>query len=305
MSKTKLQLDNPDYIEQYATITPTAWKVPQADGSGKLSDSWLNTKVTSQNIKEFLAGENLTAGESVYLSDAHIIQNSSDQTDYQKTMWKAQTFLTSATATAIKKIRLNLPTTGTGATVSIRAVSSSVPTGSDIESKTATITTSFGNIREFAFSTPVTVSPNTTYAIVFRTSGDSYAIREQDDGNVYANGNYASSSNGGSTWTATANRDLWFEVIDDTPFKIYKTNATSNDRLANNFIGIVNTTTSINNNCPVAVFGISSIFSSLTVGKTYFLSDTPGAISTTAGSQSRKIGLAVSDTELLIIHDNP
>jgi hypothetical protein len=52
----------------------------------------------------------------------------------------------------------------------------------------------------------------------------------------------------------------------------------------------------------VVVDGILDGFSGLTPGATYYLSNTAGAISTSAGGTSIKVGKAISPTQLLIIH---
>lgn len=49
--------------------------------------------------------------------------------------------------------------------------------------------------------------------------------------------------------------------------------------------------------------GVVSGFSGLIVGRTYYLSNTGGAISITAGSNSRKVGVAITTTDLLITNN--
>ena len=50
----------------------------------------------------------------------------------------------------------------------------------------------------------------------------------------------------------------------------------------------------------IATSGIASGFSGLTPGLQYFLSNTPGAISLSTGTNSRKVGIAISTTQLAI-----
>lgn len=50
--------------------------------------------------------------------------------------------------------------------------------------------------------------------------------------------------------------------------------------------------------------GVVTGLSGLTAGAIYYLSNTVGAISTTAGTVTKKIGRALSATTLLIINDN-
>lgn len=110
----------------------------------------------------------------------------------------------------------------------------------------------------------------------------------------------ATRSNNSSTfymWVAT------YTGADQFTKLLYKANSTNNDYLANNFIGIAAETKTTGQTCLVDLL-VSNQFTFLQPGATYYLSNTAGAISTSAGSQSRKIGLALSQTELLLKHDN-
>ena len=50
----------------------------------------------------------------------------------------------------------------------------------------------------------------------------------------------------------------------------------------------------------VEISGVSVSLSGLTTGSQYYLSDTLGTVATSAGSNSRKVGIAVSATQMLI-----
>jgi len=50
----------------------------------------------------------------------------------------------------------------------------------------------------------------------------------------------------------------------------------------------------------MVVGGLLSGFSSLTPGTQYYLANTAGTISTSAGSNTRKVGIAIDSTHLLI-----
>ena len=71
-----------------------------------------------------------------------------------------------------------------------------------------------------------------------------------------------------------------------------------------NFIGFVNTTVAAGTSVVVTLGNIANTLSGLTVNSTYYLSDTAGAISTSAGTNSKKVGMAISATEILIKQDN-
>jgi len=94
------------------------------------------------------------------------------------------------------------------------------------------------------------------------------------------------------------------EELNTEAGKIYKADASFNNEFANNFIGFATESVSSTESCLVNIGGLDDSQTGLTVGVTYYLSNTSGAIATSAGSQSRKVGLAVSASELLIKHDN-
>ena len=70
------------------------------------------------------------------------------------------------------------------------------------------------------------------------------------------------------------------------------------------FIGFAGQTATSGNTLPVNFIGAKTGLSSLSLNSTYFLSNTAGAISTTAGSNSKKVGVAIGSTTLLIKNDN-
>jgi len=321
MSKTKLQLDNPDYIEQYATITPTAWKVPQADGSGKLDDGWLNK---TQLNGDFVAGENITAGNTVIVASGNGSTNTQSYDTSSGsalliygTNWGAQIFTAGVDDLYINSVTLKLKRGITSnsdvMTVSIRATDGTNPTGSDLVSVTflrSSLTTSLVNYT-YTFSTPVRISGGAKYAIVLSNPSGTFGAEEiqwgMDTGSSSFAGGYASRSiDGGNSWTELPDSDFSFavELQQLTGGRVYKTCAIYDNQLANNTIGIAQSSVTTGQSVNIVFGGIDTTNNSLTVGKTYFLSDTPGAIGTSPGSRSRKIGIAVSDTELLIKHDN-
>ena len=126
-------------------------------------------------------------------------------------IWGAQTFQHTAAYT-ITYVELKMHRSGSGGnvTVSIRAVDgSNHPTGGDLAVSNAvdcsSITTSTaGEWVTFTFTTSYSLAADTTYAIVAR--GDSVianAVRWEVDTSSpsYANGNFVTSSDSGSSWT--------------------------------------------------------------------------------------------------------
>lgn len=267
-----------------------------------------------QSTVYLTAGEALTDGNAVMIGTGTqtytgVTQAVSDTDISSSTDWWGQTFLTSSRTVGIKSLTFGIKNTG-GSTdnyeVSIRTASGNVPTGSDIgvTATTAVINGVDGDVT-FTFATPIAVSPSTTYAIVLRkTSGTSGSGPKYKNSNVYANGNYATSANSGSSWTADTNKDFRFSTTDvyTNAGQIYKATALANNEFVNGFIGFVVGSFSAGQTATILIVGQTTNLSGLTVGSAYYLSDTLGAISTSAGSMSKKIGIALSATSLLILN---
>lgn len=84
--------------------------------------------------------------------------------------------------------------------------------------------------------------------------------------------------------------------------RVYKTDA----RLAitvNSYIGFFKSSVSSGAAVNVEIAGLDANQSGLTPGTQYYLSDTPGALASSAGTVSRKAGIAVSSTEVLITNN--
>jgi len=106
-------------------------------------------------------------------------------------------------------------------TVRIETNNAGVPSGTLANAGlTATIpaftTTSFDWVT-VTFATPISLSAATTYWIVFKTAAaandNSYYIGSDGSSPTYASGTAASSTNGGSTWSADSAKDLMFRVL--------------------------------------------------------------------------------------------
>lgn len=138
-------------------------------------------------------------------------------------LWSGQTFTPDesydVTKIAIRGKRVNSPT-GT-VTCAVYATSGSLPTGLPIGSvalATTEFSTDYGWV-DFAFSTPISLSASVEYAIVvYCSQGDpsDYVAWEGDTGDIYPSGQYCSSLNAGSSWTAYPNQDAGFRVYADT-----------------------------------------------------------------------------------------
>lgn len=284
----------------------------------------LNTVVSAikngSRIETLVAGENLTAGQAVIIGNgtgtaAEILQGTENQ--HYELLWPErrviQSFTTNSNTDKVYAVRVFTAYQNNPVNCICElylADANDRPTGSILGTQTLS-SVLVNDWSVFTFSSPVTVNPSTKYVVSFRSSNANGSnvniIHYYSTSSLYSGGKSQSSTDSGSNWS-DLNYDLAFDI--DTYYdwvdsgKVYLTSATSNNVFANNFIGFVIGTVNAGDTCLVKVSGVSDVHSGLIAGSTYFLSNTYGAISTSAGSQSRKIGIALSATELLIKHDN-
>lgn len=112
---------------------------------------------------------------------------------------------------------------------------------------------------------------------------------------------YTYSSGGGSSNSYTIPMQLAIKPANALASAVIKTDASASKV---NFVGFARQSVSANTNVQVSVNGVYSGLSGLTIASHYYLSNTPGAISLTPGSSSKKVGLAVDTTKLLIKNEN-
>jgi hypothetical protein len=283
-------------------------RVPKLDANGKLDNSFL--------ANAFTTSEAVTAGDAVCIGDgtahSYTTTGTGSVTGITNTQWLSQSFATKTTAVSIQQVNLTLNKASGSAshtiTVSIRANSAGSPTGADLGSVSVscaltTTLTSFG----FTFSSPITVSPSTTYHVLVRDGAASNA--QVSRGNTAGQGTNIS-TNSGSTWAANNGPfdAMVIYEIDTTAGQIARTTADTSltgGARNNNFVGFAYETKSAGQSCRVSYSPLATGLSGLTAGSTYYLSNTLGALSTSAGAISRKIGIALAATLLLIKNDNP
>jgi hypothetical protein len=142
---------------------------------------------------------------------------------FSSTSWAGQTFTPTVTG-QLKRVDIELfcvscSAPGPNVTLSIRNTSGTVPTGGDLG--TATLAGfndgGAGGPKTFTFSSPITLTAGTRYAFVFRASSTftsyAYTCSCSPNSNPYANGQFVTSSNSGSSWTTdntAGGRDLNF-----------------------------------------------------------------------------------------------
>ena len=119
-----------------------------------------------------------------------------------------------------------------------------------------------------------------------------YGIRIEVDNSLLL-GNYF------HTKEAASAADRPYLILVFSGNRVYKASAAFSST-ADKFIGFATAAADSGDPVDVIINGIVPGLSSLTVGGFYYLSDTFGAISTTPGTNTRKVGIAMSDTELLI-----
>lgn len=279
----------------------------------------LRDDVISSTSGSFVYGETIAVNDAVYLEDGITTRESVERNvlhntdaDLFSANWDAQTFTTSSDTIAIRSVtlllrRMNNPTGNI--VVSIRNVSGDLPIGADLVVATlpaSSIPTTNTEV-EFVFPSPLAVTGNTRYAIVISAtlanSFDRPIIRLQNT-NVYANGRRCTSSNSGSSWTGQT-QDLFFRISEQfintaISSRVFRTSASFNDRRIHNFVGFAKEAGVSGNTGRVQTAGSVEGFSSLLTGVEYFLSDTAGAISTTAGTNRMSVGVAVSATGLFV-----
>lgn len=258
----------------------------------------------------FVAGENIAANDAVAIGDgtqadiADTTYNSSNSVNIfaanTTAKWGAFTFVTpTGKNVSLKTVSLSSRQTQNGGqpspnlTLSIRATSGGLPTGSDLDSSVIVDNTYSSGIqqRTFTFTGNYILAQGATYALVFRTAAGSYE--------VYAN---ATSTDSGVTWGVPTLNSTPAHVLSAqellTAGQIWKASALRNNSRLNNFIGFSPNAITAGNSDKVIGNGFVDGFTGLTAGITYYLSDTNGAVSSTSGTYAKKIGRSTKTTQI-------
>ncbi len=301
------------YVTNDDTATSGNSKIIRT-GSGGHIDSTVTNQGISATFAESIDGTTTPQAVFVANSDAYSERKLNYATadtavNVYGANWKAQTFTTTATTTRLESVELYLNKTGSPSgnfTVGIYATSGGNPTGAALGtvSLTANNVGASSNWYKFTFSTPVTVSASTVYAIVANaTSGDvsNYIIWYRANSNVYSSGAGLTSSDSGGSWSDIGTVDFTFRVWGYdvlTSGQVYKSDAGVIERLKFNGFAVDNITAASTGT--VINSGIVNGFTGLTPGSVYYVTDTAGAISTTVGTYKVPVGYAVSTTQILI-----
>lgn len=150
-------------------------------------------------------------------------------------------------------------------------------------------------------------SLNTTYAIVCRCPGgdsSNHIDWSRAETNVYADGKFGISGDGGSSWSLDDNKDgsfyiyYKFKYLEDT--KIYACDADDEYKLE--FIGFGITDGTDGNDIDIQHQGLVSGFTGLMEGTKYYVQNDK-TIGTTQGDYKVLVGIAISETELVILRE--
>ncbi|HZT61307.1 MAG TPA: MBG domain-containing protein [Pyrinomonadaceae bacterium] len=213
--------------------------VAVTDGATTTQDIAL-TPITSNNcftdtaFGDFSTGSGTNADIAASPGDVRLSSSGGEAIDQNQTgattisttptstTWAGQTFTAGKTGNLTKisvGLGLNSGTTGT-VTVEIHNASSNLP-GSTVLSSVATlgpVTNASGTVATYTatFSSPAAVVSGTQYSIVVKGgTGSVYVVRSS--GNPYSGGQYSSTANSGSSWTAASTADMTFTTYVTSP----------------------------------------------------------------------------------------
>lgn len=189
---------------------------------------------------------------------------------------------------------------------------SGFPTGAAITTQSFTVSSNVSTSNAILehwyieFSTPVTITASTNYVLVMRETSTNGGSTQNIHIYAHSTGsNMIYSTNGGSSWSngnpthsgASWNAFVLYGYKDYTIGRVYLSDG--DDPQRNYFDGFVYETDTAGNNVALYWGSATAYFTSLDEGSEYFLSTTPGGITTTKG-KGRKIGKAINDTTILL-----
>jgi len=266
---------------------------------------------SSQLKRTFGASGTIVAGNAVVIVPTSTVATTTQQNTSgmlattTDSMWVAQEFTTSIAGNYISSVQVPDYKKTTGGSGYIRMKIRSSLTGSDLYSVNGSVVGDADNLSVTFSGINLSISPDTNYYLIFSTVNNAGTSGVHGTSTNVLSGSTYVSTDSGSSWGSAQTFDLRL-IVSEGQYGIVKSNATNADYLANNFVGFaVNSATAFVSSTPVVVSGIYNGLSNLLIGYTYYLSDTAGAVSTSTGSQGRKIGTAISPTEILIKYDNP
>lgn len=215
-------------------------------------------------------------------------------------VWIAQKFRTSSLAYKLRTLQMHIQTASQGATWQLKLRSSL--TGPDLASGSGSYGYSGSNGSEKpSIDANYLCAPNTDYYLIGIYTNNFYGTtsNEDPDGQAYR------STDSGATWGAANNGILDFKILVQEEYganaagKLGKASAGANDAAFNNFVGFIQEATAVGAQATVNPQLVITGFTGLTPGAKYYLSNTPGAISTTPGSNNKMVGIAINATTII------
>lgn len=280
--------------------------------------------------KSFVFGESISANKYVFQADGNEIdvrtsdlQNVSGSANVNSTSWRAaQTFVSHATASAIRHVRFAISRNGNlSGNFNVKVYATDVngkPTGSSLGASDnysasnlgpAATPTTAGNMVPLRFSTPVSISPSTKYALVLDFSGVTFGASTIQVGYPAsasgAGSGATASTDGGATWTTPSGGYIFIAGQGLTNGYVYMVNETT----AGDGYGSMGAYTGITSEAgttgqtkkvklaPSIVGG----FSGLSAGPVYIDRTSAGDITQVGANSGRMVGRAVSSTEVMLI----
>lgn len=291
-----------------------AGTVLSTDGAGTYSYTSPSSSSITTNLT---AGEDLIAGDTVFIATS--TTPSTDEATFATSQTGgmsmgqcpaaggdvAQSF-TESSSLRFNQVTVNLAKSNSptdSVVVSIETDSAGVPSGTQLASTTiaaATLTASQANYT-LPLNDWVQTTASTKYWLRLSRSGscdttNSYGVG-QPGSSPYANG--TTFRYNGTSW-GDQTLDIYAKLTRAiTPGALYVTSASAG-QYSQFLIGVVSTSVGSSSSATVVVGGTATGLSGLTAGVGYYLSNTRGAIAATAGTISKKIGIALSATTLLL-----
>lgn len=279
-------------------------------GTG-LSTSGKVLNADAFNSMDFTAGENITANDPVRIArpDETIFSqtstgNSSNIANNSTFASWSTKFTVDAQGAHIVSVTVQLLRVGTVVdNINILLIndSSGQPNGSIIETKSIT-----GSTISNSVATDYTVTFNSivnggTYWIAVQRSGSSdatnfYQVTQKSE---VANSNAKGSTNSSVWYTLDATRLYLIVTSEDTGSSGQIVKAKASNAFESKAFGIARETITSGNSGQVTFNGYISGLSGLTPGYIYYLSDS-GSLTQTPGTNTIKLGFAISTSELIL-----
>lgn len=272
--------------------------------------SWIATNLV-QGFS-FTAGENIAANDALSIVDLDqsfltgVDPNAMGTNNQEKI---AQSFQTALTGTKIFGCMFSVRKEGSptdNVFVTLEADDNGKPSGTPLATSqdvpASGLTTPV--LVEFIFTTPYALTASTTYWLVLQRDGalndTNHYVTVINTSGGYSSGSAMSLNT--PNWTAydSGNDDFNFATFISKEGNVFKAEA-DYEVLTDGFVGFARAAANAAATVEAQLTGVVYKASwGLTEGKQYFLTDTAGAIGSTAGTYSKKVGKALTTEKLFI-----